>query len=354
MYSLIFSYNPELDRWCLVQPMHEKRFGAGVVVVNRLLYAIGGFDGKRRLASVECYHPENNEWSYLQPMSCGRSGAGVATINQFIYSVGGFDGTRQLNLVERYDTENHIWEQMAPIEVPRSALSLTSLDGKLYAIGGFDGKNFLSIVEIYDPKTNTWEKGTQLRSGRSGHASAVIYQPSYASGFSDTPQNEDQGNDDGFNKSEQEDANEFLPFSTFWSNTESSSEANDTGNTENAAYIASLAHTADCKSLPTPVSRTFKSSLTTAQDTSACGQMNESRLSNSLEHSSENQLQPSLPGRVLYVPQSVNIDNFYLNDAFDSRLLKYIFLLSEAIMERCIITKRRCMNLTGQKNNAAS
>lgn len=170
--------------------MHAKRLGVGVVVVNRLLYAVGGFNGTERLASVERYHPENNAWSFVPSMTCGRSGAGVAAINQYIYVVGGFDGTRQLSSVERYDTENQVWEHVAPIKIARSALSLTSLDGKLYAIGGFDGTNFLSIVEVYDPKNNTWEQGTPLSSGRSGHASAVIYQPSCVNNFMDCIEDE--------------------------------------------------------------------------------------------------------------------------------------------------------------------
>lgn len=175
--------------------MHAKRLGVGVVVVNRLLYAVGGFNGTERLASVECYHPENNAWSFVPSMTCGRSGSGVAAINQYIYVVGGFDGTRQLSSVERYDTENQIWEHVAPIKIARSALSLTSLDGKLYAIGGFDGTNFLSIVEVYDPKTNTWEQGTPLSSGRSGHASAVIYQPSCVNNFMDCIEDEGPNRD---------------------------------------------------------------------------------------------------------------------------------------------------------------
>lgn len=81
--------------------------------------------------------------------------------------------------VERYDTENQVWDTVAPIKIARSALSLTVLDGKLYAMGGFDGQ-FLSVVEIYDPTKDHWEEGTPLPSGRSGHASAVIYQPSCA------------------------------------------------------------------------------------------------------------------------------------------------------------------------------
>lgn len=165
--------------------MHSRRLGVGVAVVNRLLFAIGGFDGKVRLTSMECYHPENNAWTILPSMSVGRSGSGVAALNQYIYVVGGFDGTRQLSSVERYDTENQIWDTVQSIKIARSALSLTVLDGKLYAMGGFDGQTFLSIVEVYDPDLDKWEEGTPLTSGRSGHASAVIYQPSCASAYMD-------------------------------------------------------------------------------------------------------------------------------------------------------------------------
>lgn len=92
--------------------------------------------------------------------------------------MGGFDGTRQLSSVERYDTEKHEWEFMAPIKVARSALSLTALDGKLWAMGGYDGTSFSTVVEVYDPVKNEWIDGVALTSGRSGHAAAVIYQPS--------------------------------------------------------------------------------------------------------------------------------------------------------------------------------
>lgn len=61
--------------------MHSKRLGVGVAVVNRLLYVIGGFDGRERLASIECYHPENNEWSLVARMNVGRSGAGRYNFN---------------------------------------------------------------------------------------------------------------------------------------------------------------------------------------------------------------------------------------------------------------------------------
>lgn len=52
----------------------------GVAVVNRLLYAIGGYDGHERHKSAECYHPENNEWTMIAPMHVPRSGAGEVVL----------------------------------------------------------------------------------------------------------------------------------------------------------------------------------------------------------------------------------------------------------------------------------
>ncbi|KAJ9592761.1 hypothetical protein L9F63_015572, partial [Diploptera punctata] len=192
---LVIEYDPEEDRWTNVRPMHTKRLGVGVAVVNRLLYAIGGYDGTDRLASGECYHPENNEWNMIKPMKTKRSGAGIAALNQYIYIVGGYDGQRQLKTVERYDTENNSWDMVAGIHIARSALSVTVLDGKLYAMGGYDGQTFLNIVEIYDPERDVWEPGHPLTNGRSGHACAVSYHQCLEYRQPSTPDDTDDGDD---------------------------------------------------------------------------------------------------------------------------------------------------------------
>lgn len=59
-------------------PMLTRRIGVGVAVLNRLLYAVGGFDGSARLSSAECYHPERDAWRAIAPMATIRSGAGEA------------------------------------------------------------------------------------------------------------------------------------------------------------------------------------------------------------------------------------------------------------------------------------
>ena len=73
---LCFRYEPNTDSWANVNPMFTSRIGVGVAVVNRLLFAVGGYDGTNRLRSVECYHPEKEEWQQVASMTTMRSGAG--------------------------------------------------------------------------------------------------------------------------------------------------------------------------------------------------------------------------------------------------------------------------------------
>ncbi len=56
--------------------MFSARVGHNCVVVNRLLYSIGGFDGYDRLNSVEVYNPDTDKWTQVEPMKTKRSGAG--------------------------------------------------------------------------------------------------------------------------------------------------------------------------------------------------------------------------------------------------------------------------------------
>lgn len=76
LFFLWCRYDPEKDQWQLVAPMLTRRIGVGVAVINRLLYAVGGYDGANRLSSCECYNPERNEWKTMASMKTLRSGAG--------------------------------------------------------------------------------------------------------------------------------------------------------------------------------------------------------------------------------------------------------------------------------------
>lgn len=74
----------------MLASMATKRIGVGVAVVNRLLFAVGGYDGSNRLRSMECYDPERDEWHFVAPMNTTRSGAGKSNGNVVTISILGY------------------------------------------------------------------------------------------------------------------------------------------------------------------------------------------------------------------------------------------------------------------------
>lgn len=85
-----YRYDPDLDRWTMLASMATKRIGVGVAVVNRLLFAVGGYDGSNRLRSMECYDPERDEWHFVAPMNTTRSGAGKSNGHVVTSSILGY------------------------------------------------------------------------------------------------------------------------------------------------------------------------------------------------------------------------------------------------------------------------
>ena len=62
-------------------PMYHQRCYVAVTVLEELLYACGGYDGRTRMQSVERYDPETNQWSLMADMHCRRSDAGAEALN---------------------------------------------------------------------------------------------------------------------------------------------------------------------------------------------------------------------------------------------------------------------------------
>ena len=134
-------------------PNADTKDRVGVAVLNRLLYAVGGFDGTNRLNSAECYYPERNEWRMITPMNTIWSGARVCVLHNCIYAAGGYDGQDQPNSVERYDVETETWTFVAPMKHRRSALGITVHQ---------QGYTFLGATTVTHSWT-AWSAMTQTR-----------------------------------------------------------------------------------------------------------------------------------------------------------------------------------------------
>ena len=86
-----------------------------------ILYAVGGYDGASRhcLSTVEAYRSETDTWFAVCEMSCRRSGAGVGVLDGLLYAVGGHDGPLVRKSVEVYHPDLNSWTQVADMHLCR-------------------------------------------------------------------------------------------------------------------------------------------------------------------------------------------------------------------------------------------
>lgn len=89
-------------------------------------------------------------------MSARRSGAGVGVLNNILYAVGGHDGPLVRKSVESYNSETNTWSAVADMSFCRRNAGVVAHNGQLYVVGGDDGTSNLSSVEVYSPETDTW------------------------------------------------------------------------------------------------------------------------------------------------------------------------------------------------------
>uniref|UniRef100_F1KWQ3 Kelch-like protein 18 n=1 Tax=Ascaris suum TaxID=6253 RepID=F1KWQ3_ASCSU len=160
-------FDPETSKWREVCPLTNKRSALGAAVVNERLYVCGGYDGISSLSSVEVYNAITDRWSMTTPMHRLRSAAGIAVIDNYIYVIGGHDGMSIFNSVERFNVETGDWQLVKPMGSKRCRLGAAALRGKIYVCGGYDGCQFLKSVEVYDPDKDQWSPLSPMHLKRS-------------------------------------------------------------------------------------------------------------------------------------------------------------------------------------------
>ncbi len=96
--------------------MNEARRALACVALPDGIYAIGGYDGKQYLNTVEKFDLSQQKWVQVKAMNTSRCTlSAVASADcQYIYSLGGFNGN-SLDLVERYNMVSETWEFLTPM-----------------------------------------------------------------------------------------------------------------------------------------------------------------------------------------------------------------------------------------------
>jgi len=176
--------------WVQVASMPTARLYLAVGVINGIVYAVGGWNFRNVLATVEAYNPLTNVWTEETPMPTPRQWLCVRTVNGILYAIGGADaGGFAVDNVEAYNPATNSWTEEAPLPEPRSSLACGVVNGKIYAVGGEGGRNGTQANEMYDPITNTWTEKAAMPTGRAFLGVGVVRNILYAVGGSWQDQN---------------------------------------------------------------------------------------------------------------------------------------------------------------------
>lgn len=178
-------YDPAADRWSAAGRLSMNRTGhtATLMPSGRVLVA-GGIGGAVRDAgnvTCEVYIPEENRWVMIAPMREVRFGHAATLLpNGRLLVTGGSVNTSAGGGPTEAEafrpTGGAGWSLVGTLRVSRTDHGAVLLrDGRVLLVGGREGlTTIVRATEFYDPATHRSEAGASLAVGRVGHTTTLL------------------------------------------------------------------------------------------------------------------------------------------------------------------------------------
>ncbi|MBI4547052.1 MAG: T9SS type A sorting domain-containing protein [Ignavibacteriae bacterium] len=185
-------YNPLSDGWSTGASIPGIVVDMGIATYNGKIYVVGGSLSDSVFWE---YDPIGNSWrtqisdpNTLKPLPTPRSGLAAIVLNGKLYAIGGSTGSIPSKKVEVFDFTTKQWSNTDSLSVARTLLGAATVSGKIYAFGGYDNSNgqFFNILEEYDPLTAHWIVKATMPIGRQNFGWGVINNTIYVVGGWDT------------------------------------------------------------------------------------------------------------------------------------------------------------------------
>ena len=107
-----YIYNEKTNTFRIIAKLNEARKEHAEVRINDHVYVIGGFNMtiKSFLSSTERYDFTENKWIYVEKLNIGRCAFAACSLNnEYILVCGGYDGKKRLDSIEIYQPNKNIW-----------------------------------------------------------------------------------------------------------------------------------------------------------------------------------------------------------------------------------------------------
>ena len=149
-------YDTENNTWETGTPLPVPLYNTAMAAVDDKLYVMGGYNSPELsvdVTSLWAYDRDTDEWTALADMPSPRAAHVSIVLNGLIYVIGGVGPEPEA--VWAYDPETDTWEEdLAPLPTPRESLTAAVLDGEIHAIAGRWEDANIADVEIYLSHTN--------------------------------------------------------------------------------------------------------------------------------------------------------------------------------------------------------
>lgn len=151
----VFYYDPLRGKARVLSSMIQARYTHNLTYKDHYVYAIGGrYYGKGALGVLnkcERYDLNNNTWTSIAPLNNKRCTSTCYIFENSIYVVGGYQGDKRLDSVEKYDEKTNVWslcsfKLITPSEAG-SGLMISDNEG-LYIGGQNEVEKSLGILLI--------------------------------------------------------------------------------------------------------------------------------------------------------------------------------------------------------------
>ncbi|BHF82955.1 Kelch-like [Sparganum proliferum] len=163
--GLVDAYSLQSRRSFPVAPMKTERSYHGAAVSGDDIVVGGGFDVRGRLATCEAYMMSTNKWIHLPALSEARTSPGLAALaDRQVFVIGGYN-ERDLAKVEYCQLPDRLsediisspefWREAAPLNIARCGLGVAVLRGRIIAAGGVAS----DAVEVFQPPNADNQRG---------------------------------------------------------------------------------------------------------------------------------------------------------------------------------------------------
>ncbi|MCC6456804.1 MAG: hypothetical protein IT328_17750 [Caldilineaceae bacterium] len=161
LYDDLVRYNRAEDSWSKGGKLPLPLAGAALVAHSEALYLLGGWDGEAmqdavwRLPLDQMDSSGADDWEVVTHLPHAVAWFGAVLVNDLIYVVGGYDGRQELAAFATYNVTTGEWQQLASLTTARGGVSLVYDGITVLALGG-GWAGTVQNHERYDALTNQW------------------------------------------------------------------------------------------------------------------------------------------------------------------------------------------------------